>query len=212
MGIINVPVTKAGKTIPVDTDAIPEEMYALALAEGFKVLLNARMSKITTKGLEGPALEAAKEAAFKVAEENHKKVMDNAYKKGRSTAATTADGQKVSGVVMTEALRLAKAKVKDAIRAAGMKISHVEASEITKAAKEFIAADPSYIEQAKANVDARNAKPVAVDIASLIKPSPKLVKRAEEAKAAKKTILSAKQAGMTKVVPKKGSAPQSLHS
>ena len=83
---------------------------------------------------------------------------------------------------MTEARRLAKEVVKNEIRAAGMKISFVEASVITKAANELIAADPSFIENAKANIEARSAVKSAINIANLVHESPKLVAKAEAAR------------------------------
>ena len=99
---------------------------------------------------------------------------------------------------------LAKEVVKNEIRAAGMKISHVEASEITKAANALIAADPAFIETATANIEARAAQKVNVDISSLIHESPKLVQAAEARKAASKAVLSKTQAG--KAAPRKGAA------
>lgn len=206
MAILRIPVTKAGnKAIEVNTDTdIPDAMYQLALEEGLKVLLNKGMSKISTKGLEGEALDEAKAAAYAKGEENFEALKSGKIKKGRA-GATTKDGAKVPGVVMTEARRLAKEVVKNEIRAAGMKISHVEASEITKAANALIAADPSFIETATANIEARAAKKVtAVDISSLIHESPKLVQAAEARKASSKGVLSAKQAG--KAAPRKGQA------
>jgi hypothetical protein len=137
-----------------------------------------------------------------IAEENLGKVLKGEVKKGR-----TAGASKVSGVVMTEARRLAREVVKNEIRAAGMKVSHVEVSEITKAANELIAADPSFIETATANIEARSAKTVAINIANLVHESPKLKAAAEKAKATKKATLSAKQAG--KVAPRKTSASAS---
>ena len=64
MAILRIPVTKAGnKAIEVNTDTdIPDAMYQLALEEGLKVLLNKGMSKISTKGLEGEALDEVAEA------------------------------------------------------------------------------------------------------------------------------------------------------
>lgn len=205
MAILNIPITKAGnKPIAIDTETdLPDAMYELALREGLKVLLNARMTKITTKGLEGDDLLEAQSAAMKVAEANAEKVRSGTYTKGRAAATTDASGQKVPGVVMTEAMRLAKAKVKDILRANKIRISTVEASQITAAAKELVAADPSYIEQAKANIEARAAKPVAVDLSAFLKESPKLVAAAEAKRKERKTTLSAKQAGMTAKVPPK---------
>jgi hypothetical protein len=203
MAILNIPVTKAGKPIAVDTDTdLPDSMYTLALQEGLKVLLNKGMSKITTAKLEGAELEAAKEAAYAKGLENFEAVKAGKVKSGRA-AKTTADGKKVTGIVMTEARRLAKEVVKNEIKAAGMKISHVEASEITKAANALIEADPSFIEQATANIEARAAVKSKVDISALIHESPKLVQAAEARKA--KAPLSAKQAG--KAAPRKSAAP-----
>lgn len=200
MATLKIPVTKAGRTLDVDTDALPEESYRIALEEGLKVLLNKGMSKITTKGLEGSDLDKAKEAAFAKGTENLEACMAGKIKRGRTTAKD-ASGAKVPGVVMTEARRLAKEVVKNELRAAGIKISHVEASEITKAANELLAVEPSFIEQAKTNIEARSAKVTSINIASLVHTSPKLVAKAEAAKAEKKSQLSAKQAG--KVAPRK---------
>jgi hypothetical protein len=211
--MISVPITKAGIKVEVDIDQIPDGMLEMVYREGLKPLLNARMSKITVKDLEGDDLKAAKEAATKIANENLEKLYAGKYVKRGAAGTTDSDGKKIPGVVMTEALRLARAKVKDAIREAGMRVSHVAASDITVAAKELIAQDSSFVEQAKVNLEARTAKPLAVDIASLISVSPKLVAKAEERKAANKAnkgTLSAKQAG--KVAPKKGSKPAEVHA
>jgi hypothetical protein len=195
MAILKIPVTKAGnKTIAFDTDKLPEEVYHKVMEalvfEGLKVILNKGMSKITTARLEGEELEKARADAWKKAEENFANLMEGKVTKTRSPSAT-----KVAGPIMTEARRLAKEVVRDAIKAKGMRVSHVEASEITKAANELIASDPSFIEQATANIEARTAKPVAIDITTLIHESPKLVAKAEKAKAERKATLSATQAG-----------------
>lgn len=55
----------------------------------------------------------------------------------------------VERAVMSEAVRLAKEVVKNEIRKANMKVA---AKDITAAAKAFVEGDPSYIEQAKANI------------------------------------------------------------
>lgn len=200
MAILNVPITKAGAALSVDTDALPEESYKAVFEAGLKALLNLGMSKILTKGLEGDKLSEAQAAALAKATENLDNLKAGKVKKGRTTAKD-ANGNKVSGPVMTEARRLAKEVVKNEIRAAGMKISHVEASVITKAANELIAADPSYIEKATANLESRSHIKSAVDIKALVHESPKLVAKANAAKAERKTQLSAKQAG--KVAPRK---------
>ena len=200
MATLRIPVTKAGTTLEVDTDKLPEEAFRFVVEAGLKTLLNMSMSKILTKGLEGDELAGAQSAALAKAQENLDALLAGKVKKTRSTAKD-ANGNKVSGPVMTEARRLAKEVVKNEIRAAGMKISHIEASVITKAANELIAADPSFIAQAQANLEARSTVKSAVDIKSLVHESPKLVAKAEKAKAEKKEQLSAKQAG--KVAPRK---------
>lgn len=200
MATLRVPVTKAGTTIEVNSDTLPEEAYKFVFEAGLKAVLNLGMSKILTKGLEGDKLAEAQAAALAKAQENLDNLLAGKIKKGRTTAKD-ANGNKVSGPVMTEARRLAKEVVKNEIRAAGMKISHVEASVITKAANELIAADPSYIEKATANLEARSTIKSAVDIKALVHESPKLVAKANAAKAERKTQLSAKQAG--KVAPRK---------
>lgn len=200
MATLNIPVTKAGSALSVDTDALPEEAFRAVVEAGLKALLNLGMSKILTKGLEGDKLSEAQAAALAKATENLDNLKAGKVKKGRATAKD-ANGNKVSGPVMTEARRLAKEVVKNEIRAAGMKISHIEASVITKAANELIAADPSFITKATENLEARSNVKSSVDIKSLVHESPKLVAKAEKAKAERKTQLSAKQAG--KVAPRK---------
>ena len=208
MGIINVKITKANRTIAVDTSELPDEAYQFVLQKGLEALANARMSKVLTKDLEGEKLAEAQEAAAKIAEENLANLKAGKISKGRG-GTKDANGNKVSAVVMTEARRLAKEVVKNEIRAAGMKISHVEASAITKAANELIAADPSFIEAATANIEGRKQVKSAINIADLVHESPKLVAKAEKAKAERKPTLSAKQAG-TAAPRKAKSAPEAV--
>lgn len=198
--IVKVPVSKTGTTVEVNVSAIPNDAFAIIVMEGLKVMLGKKMSKITVAKLEGADLEKAQVAALEVAKSNLSDIMADKVKQGR---AGSAKNKGVPGAVMTEARRLAKAVVKDQIRAAGMKISHVEASAITAAANELIASDPSYVEQATAAIAARAAKPTTIDIKTLVSESPKLVAKADAKKAAAKKdgTLSAKQAG--KVEPRK---------
>lgn len=198
MAIVKVPVSKTGTTLDVDIDAIPANAFSIIVMEGLKAVLAKKMSKITVAKLEGEELAAAQAAALKIAEANLADVMADNIKSGRSAKKST-----VKGVVMTEARRLAKAVVKDQIRASGQKISHFKASEITEAANALIEADPSYITMAEANLAARESAPKpTIDITALIKPDAELVKKAEAKKAEGKGQLSAKQAG--KVAPRKG--------
>lgn len=145
MGILAIPITKAKKNVSIDTDKLPEDVYAAALAEGLKALCNKNMSKITVKDLEGDDLVAAQEAAYAKGMENLQNLMEGNLKKRKSAG-------KESREVTTEARRLAREAVKAAFREAGKKISGIKASVITAAADELIAEDASYVEKARENV------------------------------------------------------------
>lgn len=205
--VLMIPVSKTGTSLEVNLKEIPDDAYRTILIEGLKAILAKKMSKITVAKLEGEQLAAAQAAALEIAKSNLKDVYEDKVKSGRGSAKSKG----VPGVVMTEARRIAKAVVKDAIRAAGQKISHVEASVITAAANQLIADDPSYVEKAKANIEARSqvvpadkeaAQAMLVKLGG-VKESSKLVAKAaaKKAEANKDAPLSAKQAG--KVAPRK---------
>ena len=189
--------------ISVDTAQLPDDVYREALMQGLKAIAERNMSKITKAAY--PDDNERKAAIKAKAEANVKDMYDGKVKiTGKAKAKSGEDK-----ATMTEAMRLARNLVKDAIKAAKGKISHYKASEITVAAKAFIEKDPSIIETAKANLAARAATPVKVDISTLIHADPALVAKAAEkaAKAKADKPLSAKQAG--KVAPRaKGSKPQ----
>ena len=199
MAILQVSVTKSKQTLEVDTDKIGIEVFTEIVLQGLKVLLNRGTSKITKETY--PVEADLRAAAQAKAEEQLAAVLDGTIKLTGSKAKA-----KESGEVMTEARRLAKNIIKDEMKRNKIKISHVEPKEITAAANELLAADPSIIETAKANLEARQATPVKVDIKALIKESPKLIKAAEEKKAKAKAErpLSAKQAGKVKPRTKPG--------
>lgn len=189
---LRIPVTKGKDFVILDTKDIPEDVYVAIVAEGLKSFVNRGMSKITVKDLEGAELEAAKAAAMKKANENLE-----AIKTGQIRIAG-AKKDKVSGAVNTEAMRLARLAVKAAMKAKGIKVSHVEASEITKAAKSLIQEDESYLVEAKANVEAANKKGDAIADAIANIPISAKKKAAAEKDAAKKKAdktLSAAKAG-----------------
>jgi hypothetical protein len=192
MTIHAVPIVKGGATINVDSKAFNDEVYNAIFAAGLKKYLNDGMSKITVKGLEGDQLAAAQAAAMEVA---NKKLETMSGENGRVKAVRGAKAGKVSGKVMTEARRIARALVKEHMKAAKLKVSHYKASEITKAADTLIAANPALIEQAKAAIEAQDkqAEAVTLDISAIPVDKDKVAK-AEKDAAAKKT-LSATQAG-----------------
>lgn len=206
--MISVPVKgMAGTFVEVDTAKIPDEFYREALLLGMKELVSRRMSKLTKSNITNE--DERKAEIVRVAHENVELIYANDSAKIKLSTGSKKSATKASGAVMTEARRLAKNLVKDAMKANGIKISHVAASEITKAANALLDADPSIIATAEANLKAREATPVAIDITKLIHTDPALVAKAEAKKAADKANrpLSAKQAG--KVAPrKKGQQPQ----
>lgn len=189
MAVLKVPVTKGKGEIEIDTDAIPEAVYAEALLQGLKVLVNRGASKITKETY--PEAEELKVAAMAKAEEQKAMLMEGKVKK-------TAGGKsKVSGAVMTEARRIARGLVKSEMKRLNMKVSHVEASEITKAANALIEANPAIIQAAEEEIAKRASVNVPIDVAA-IPTSAKLVAKAEKEKAEKKATLSASKAGKVK--------------
>lgn len=194
MSVLSIPITKGKGFIEIETGDLPDDVYQEALLQGLKVLLNRGASKVTKETYPDAAELAA--AAMAKAQEQVELVKTSKIKFTGAAKST----KKESGAVMTEARRLAKNVVKDAIKANGGKISHYEAKDITAAANELLKADPSLVEQAKANLTALEAKPTTVDIKSLIHVSAKKVAQADEKKAKAKANapLSAKQAGKVK--------------
>jgi hypothetical protein len=198
--VISVPLKNGAGSVDVDTRYIPDDVYREALLQGLKVLAERATSKITKAAYPD---EAERKAAIKaMAEANVQDIYS-----GNVKITGQAKAEKVTGKVMTEAMRLARNLVKDAMKANKIKISTVKASDITAAAKKFIEADPTIIESAKKNLAAREATPTKVDIMSLIHVDPALVAKAEAKAAAAKADkpLSAKQAG--KVAPRAKTKP-----
>jgi hypothetical protein len=187
--------------VSVDTGLLPEGVYHEALMQGLKVIAERAMSKITKEAYPD---EAQRKAAIKAKAEAN---IEDMYA-GKTKITGEAKVKKASGAVMTEAMRLARNLVKDAMKANKIKISHVKASEITAAAKALLESDASILATAEANLKAREATPIKIDIKSLIHTDPTLVAKDEAKKAEAKASkpLSAKQAG--KVAPRaKGSKP-----
>ncbi len=211
MATYQIPVTKAKDTVAIDTDSLPTEVYAEALKLGLKELVNRGMSKITKSAHPDEAELKAK--ALEQAQANVE-----AINSGKIRFAGGA-AKKASGAVMTEARRLAKNVIKDEMKKAGLKISHVDASEITKAANALLASDQGkqFIEaaeaelklreEAKAQIEGAADAPLSSILAGIaINPDKKV--KAEAAAAKKKADkkpsasgqLSAKQAA--KVAPR----------
>jgi hypothetical protein len=197
---VTVPLKNGAGEVRVDTRSFNDEVYKEVLLQGIKVIAERNMSKLTKEAY--PVETERKAAILAKAQANVKAMADGTIKITGKTI------KKVSGAIMTEAMRLGRNLVKDAMKANKIKISHVKASEITAAAKALLESDPSIVATAEANLKAREAKPMTIDIASLIHVDPTLVAK-DEAKKAKERAekpLSAKQAG--KVAPRaKGAKP-----
>lgn len=208
MAILQIPIAKAGKgvTFAVDTDVFNElmvdnpEAAMRIVEEGFKVILNSRMSKLAAPSkLEGAEAEANKAEALAKAEENLNDLKAGKLKKKSGSAKAAG----VDRAVMTKAVQLARDVVRNELKKAGVKIGHVAPSDITAYAKQLVGDNPKFIEDAKlAIAEAAEIKP-AIDLASVIKVDPKRVAKAEKEKAERKAErqLSAKQSG---IVAKRG--------
>lgn len=204
---LNIPITKGKTTLEVNLDSIPDDVYQEILLQGLKVLLNRGTSKVTKETY--PDAEQMKARAMEVATAQLEAVMTSKIK---FTGGKKKSG--ATGAVMTEARRLAKALVKDELKRAGIKISHVEASEITKAANLYLESEKgaALVEKAKQNLAEREKVSIGdtLDVSKVIHISPELVAKAE-AKKAKSGTLSAKQAGKVKTRAKGEGAGASMH-
>ncbi len=201
--MVQIALKNAAGTIEVDTARLPDDVYREALMQGLKVIAERGMSKMTKEAY--PVEDERKAAIKSKAEAN---VEDMYAGKVKITGAKSV--KKASGAVMTEAMRLARNLIKDAMKANKIKISTVKASEITKAAKAYIETNPGIIETAEANLKAREETPVTIDIKSLIKVDPALVAKDEAKKAAAKANKPLSKAQAGKVAPRaKGAKPGS---
>lgn len=203
--MISFALKNGAGVVEVDTSKLPDAVYREALMQGLKTIAERGMSKHTKAQYPD---DAERKAAIKAKAEAN--IVDMYAGDIKITGVTKA--KKASGAVMTEAMRLARNLVKDAMKANSIKISHVKASEITAAAKALLEQDSSIITTAEANLAAREASPAKIDITKLIKTDPVLVAKAEakaaEAKANKP--MSAKQAG--KVAPRVKAKKPELHA
>lgn len=197
--------------VEVNISKLADSSYKLAMVEGITSLVNSvGMSKImpgVTK-LEGKEKTERVAAILKQAQQNVEALLAGTIsKRGRSAV-------KASGAVQTEAMRLAKAMVKDLIRNSGQKIGAYSAKEITAAAKKVLEANPELIKTAEKNLEARAAEAKGVgglDLTNMfgakasseeVKAKPKVPPKA---KAKGDKTLSATQAG--KVAPRQKPVP-----
>lgn len=207
---ISVPVTKAKSSVDIVIADIPDDVYQEALALGLKELVNRGMSKLTKAAFKNDEAELAA-ACLEVAEKNVTKIKTSDIK----FAGKKAKAKGLDKAVVTEAMRLAKALVKDAFRAQGHKLSTIKASTITAYAKAYLDEDGGELyAQAQATLDERAKNPIVAKIATMegkLGPieDPKLVAKAAKEKAEKP--LSAKQAGKVRGRQNKGQAQAIQH-
>ncbi len=156
--------------------------------------------------LKGEELEDRKKVIMEAVEKTIQQLKDGIVP-GRKVA-------RASGAVNVEAMRLAKAMVKDLIRNSGQKIGAYSAKEQTAAAKVVLERNPHLMQLAEKNLserasDAKGSK--ALDLKGLfgakadseeVKAKPKAPPKRKE----KGTPISAKQAGMAAPRQKPGSA------
>ncbi len=209
MTTLSIPISKAGKQdkSPVCLDfefnmeEYSDDQLKQLFIEGFKSILNSKMSKSADfpapSNLEGAELEEARTNALTQAAKN----LDD-FKTGKLVKRGTAKtASKEAKEVITEAKRQCKEVVRDRLKAAKVRISTVSAKDITAAAEKLFAErEAFYIAKAKAAIAEREAEAQAdaeiVD-ANLPKADPAKEAKLEAEKAARKTVSSAKQAGMT---------------
>lgn len=218
MALMRIPVKKApGQFVEFDPNELPLEMYQQMLEAGAIDFVNRRMTKIKTPKAQSELDEGEREAqqaeAMRIAQENLAAIMANKF---NARSKTSASANKIPREVNTEAMRLARNTIRDELKRKNIRISSVKASDITATAKDMLAADPSFYEEAKANLEAAKAQPKQVSILTSEKldslVSPELVKKqaekAAKAKAQSGEIMSAARAGIVKGRRKS----QELHS
>lgn len=193
-----VPIAKAKDTITVNVDDLPDEVFREVMFQGLKAVLNRGMTKVAAIEDEAERKAEALEKA---------KANWDDMKEGKVRITGGKAKPKGAREINTEAMRLARNAVKDAIKEEGGKISHYPSSEITALAKEYLEQETDEAKQlwalAKTNVEARLKKvkgsTVLKTIAKKAKVDTDLVKKAEAKKAERKpkagAQLSKTQAG-----------------
>ncbi len=198
--------------IEINFSALPDATYQALLIAGAEAFLNkangAAKSLAGITKLEGTELETRKKEVLEAAQKTHQQLVDG--------IVPGAKKAKASGAVSTEAMRLAKAMVKDLIRNSGQKIGAYSAKELTAAAKVVLERNPHLTQLAEKNLaerasDAKGSK--ALDLKGLfgakadsdeVKAKPKAPPKRKEK--GEKAPLSAKQAGMAAPRQKPGGA------
>jgi len=169
--IVKVALKNGAGELEIDVNRIPEHVWNEVILQGLKAVSERATSKATKAQYPDEAERKGK--ILEIAQAN---VADMYSGKTKITGAKAA---KVAGKVMTEAMRLARNLIKDALRKAKRKQNSITAKELTAAAKQYIAATPSIIAQAEANLKAREETPqlnlsqlLGVDVSKLAEVTP----------------------------------------
>jgi hypothetical protein len=209
MAIYSVPVKGGGK-IDIDTEKLNDDMFAALVYEGLAVVLSKGpgASKIT-KGNYANASEY--EAAGVASAEKQRDVL---YAGEYAPRGTKKAKTGVPAAVMTEARRRAKNLLKDQYKRDGGKPSQVDGKDWTIAANLYLETPDgvAIIAEVKEIMAQSKTKPAAVpsNILAGIKPSEKLIAKAEKKKAEAKVDkdqASAKQAGKVETKTKPATKP-----
>lgn len=182
MGIYKIAVVKGGDLIEIDTDKISAENYEKIVLMGLKHFTNAKMTKVTKASQ--PDDEARRAEAMAIAAENVETMYSgNLRVVGMKVAKAKGPGK---GKVQTLARQKAKVLVKEEAKRLGLKVSHIEAKEITRLANMYLdhpVKGPMLIAQAEAELAAieqeTNSGSLA-DIGIVIAVSDRKVKQATE--------------------------------
>jgi hypothetical protein len=185
---LDIVVVKGKQTLTIDTDKLPDDIVPEIYALGLKQLLNRGMSEVTKANI--PDKEELEAEAMAVAAQNLQNIYDG---KIRRTAGTKASSKGETKEVQAEARKEAQLAVKDAIKAAGKKVSLVASKEITRLTNDLLKSEEGkeIWERAKAVIEARKAKKaeqpaLSINLAGL-REDPKLVEAAAKKKEAAKS-------------------------
>jgi len=201
--------------IEVDASKIVDmDIYQYIFQVGLETIINkVGMSKIAVGITKAEGEDKVKRTAEIVeqAQRTVQAMYDGNLKGAKATSKRT-------GATQTEAMRLAKALVKDTLRSNGYKISAFNAKELIAFAKEVLSGNPDLYKRAEENLKARAELPIkGLNIAAMLgdkagdeslKAKPKVPPK-PRAKAEAKATLSATQAG--KVAPRQKPAGATAH-
>lgn len=190
---IHVPIPKAGVGVTFEIDpnvvmdaSFPEDVLREILMQGLKVLINRGQTKLpSTKGMKpGAQKEQAVKDILAAVEKQWQNCLEG---KVRITGGKT---KKATGAIKVEAMRIARQRIKDSLKAKGKKLSYYTAKEITQAAERYLAGahGAAIMQLAEEQIKARESQlqqvSAGIDLTEGLKEDAKLVAKAQE-KAAK---------------------------